>query len=135
MQTGLQHGTENLATMRDQPIRVQSPLSDAIKRSDHHVPGPAEAPDVVVRVHRPAGTSEALPCVHSMHGGRYVMGSYLDDDSALTHGAQKLGCVGVSVDTDSLPKPFLGPPEDSYSGLHWGHDHADALGIDPTHTG
>jgi hypothetical protein len=54
---------DNLATLRDQPIRQQRPLSDAVERVHHQVPGPAGAPDVVVRVHRPIGTTEELPCV------------------------------------------------------------------------
>jgi len=127
---------ENLATMRDQPIRRQRPLSDAVERIDHRVPGPAGAPDVVVRVHRPAGTTDTLPCVYSMHGGGYVMGSYLGNDSRFDAWCPELGCVGVSVDYRLAPEtPFPGPLEDCYSGLKWVHEHAGELAVDPLRIG
>jgi triacylglycerol lipase len=127
---------DNLAAMRDQPIRVQRPLSDAVERTDHRVPGPDGAPDVIVRVHRPSGTNEMLPCVYSMHGGGYVMGSHLGNDSRFDSWCPRLRCVGVSVDYRLAPETaFPGPLEDCYSGLRWVHAHAGELGIDASRIG
>jgi acetyl esterase/lipase len=127
---------DNLATLRAQPIRLQRPLSDRVQRTDHRVPGPAGAPEVGVRVHRPAGMTDALPCVYSMHGGGYVMGSHLGNDSRFDAWCPELGCVGVAVDYRLAPEtPFPGPLEDCYSGLKWVHEHAAELGVDPTRIG
>ena len=52
------------------------PVSGAVERADHMVPGDPEVP---LRLHRPKGDSRVLPCVYSMHGGGYVIGSYAID--------------------------------------------------------
>ena len=122
---------EILATLRG--MDVELPLSDAVERSDHVVPGD---PDVSVRVHRPKGASGALPCVYSMHGGGYVIGSNAMEDPMFDELCPKLGFVGVSVDYRLAPDTrYPGPLEDCYRGLRWTHDHAGELGIDPAGIG
>ena len=109
------------------------PLSDAVARSDHDVPG---EPTVPVRVHRPVGNDEALPCVYSIHGGGYVLGSYVMDDPYFDDISPRLGVVGVSVEYRLAPDtPYPGPLEDCYRGLKWTYDNADELGIDRTRIG
>jgi acetyl esterase/lipase len=105
-----------------------APLSDAVIRTDHTIPGD---PAVPVRVHRAADASDALPCVYSIHGGGYVLGSYAMDDAAFDSWCPKLGIVGVSVEYRLAPEtPYPGPLEDCYTGLKWVYDHADELGVD-----
>jgi acetyl esterase/lipase len=107
---------------------VQLPLSDAVERIDHVVPGD---PDVPVRVHRAKGADGMLPCVYSIHGGGYVLGSNAMDDQLFDELCPKLGVVGVSVDYRLAPEtPYPGPLEDCYQGLRWTYEHADKLGID-----
>ena len=109
------------------------PPSDAVERTDHVVPGDA---DVRVRVHRPKGTAGPLPCVYSMHGGGYVIGSYAIDGPLLDQLCPKLDFVGVSVDYRLAPEtPYPGPLEDCYAGLRWIGEHAQELGIDPDRIG
>src|SRR5258707_182184 len=48
------------------------PLSDDVARTDHVVPG---APHVSVRLLRAKDTDGLLPCVYSVHGGGFVMGT------------------------------------------------------------
>jgi acetyl esterase/lipase len=109
------------------------PLSDAVERSDHVVAGD---PDVTVRVHRPKALDGALPCVYSMHGGGYVIGTYAVDDAQFDQLCPKLGVVGVSVDYRLAPEtPYPGPLEDCYRGLRWTFEHADDLGIDARRIG
>jgi acetyl esterase/lipase len=111
-------------------------LSDAVERTDHVVPGPPGAPDVVVRVHRPKGASGVLPCLYSVHGGGYIIGSYEMEDLRFDRWCPKLGCVGVAVEYRLSPETaYPGPLEDCYAGLAWVHQHADELGIDPGRTG
>lgn len=107
---------------------VEAPLSDAVERSDHVVPGDPEVP---VRVHRPKGADGVMPCAYSIHGGGYVLGSYVMDDLVFDDLCPKLGMVGVSVEYRLAPEtPYPGPLEDCFRGLRWIHEHAPDLGID-----
>jgi triacylglycerol lipase len=111
-------------------------LSDAVERSDHAVPGQAGAPDVLLRVHRPRGITGPLPCIYSIHGGGYVLGSYDMDDLRFDNWCPALGAVGVSVEYRLAPEaPYPGPLEDCYTGLKWVFDSAEQLGIDPGRIG
>jgi len=108
-------------------------VSDAVERTDHVVMGD---PDVRLRVHRPKGVDGVLPCVYSMHGGGYVIGTNAIDDPIFDGLCPKLGFVGVSVDYRLAPEtPYPGPLEDCYQGLRWTYEHADELHIDPERLG
>jgi acetyl esterase/lipase len=108
-------------------------LSDAVERIDHVVMGD---PDVRLRVHRPKGVDGVLPCVYSMHGGGYVIGTNAMDDPIFDALCPRLGFVGVSVDYRLAPEtPYPGPLEDCYQGLRWTYERADELGIDPERLG
>lgn len=118
---------DQILPMLRQPM-PRPELSDKVERTDHTVPGD---PDVVVRVHRPKGVSDALPCVYSMHGGGYIMGTYEMDDLLFDDWCQHLGVVGVSVEYRLAPETtYPGPLEDAYRGLKWVYDNADSLGVD-----
>ena len=108
-------------------------VSDAVERTDHVVMGD---PDVRLRVHRPKGVDGVLPCVYSMHGGGYVIGTNAMDDPIFDELCPKLGFVGVSVEYRLAPEtPYPGPLEDCYQGLRWTYEHADELHIDPERLG
>ena len=109
------------------------PLSDAVERTDHVV---SDDPHVVVRVHRPRGVEGPLPCVYSIHGGGYVLGSYDMDDAKFDRQCVHFPCVGVSVEYRLAPEtPYPGPLDDCYAGLRWTHEHAAELGIAPNRIG
>jgi acetyl esterase/lipase len=109
------------------------PLSDAVTRTDESVPGDPEVP---VRVHRAVGSEGLLPCVYSIHGGGYVIGSYSMDDSRFDHWCPELGVVGVSVEYRLAPEtPYPGPLEDCYRGLEWVYTNAAELGVDRARIG
>ncbi len=104
------------------------PLSDEVERTDVVI---STDPQVSVRVHRPKGVSGALPCMYSIHGGGYVLGSAAMDDARFDKWCRKYPCVGVSVEYRLAPEtPFPGPLEDCYLGLRWTSDNAESLGID-----
>jgi acetyl esterase/lipase len=110
-----------------------APLSDAVERSDHLVPG---EPPVPVRVHRPKKVDGPLPCLYSIHGGGYVIGSYAMDDAMFDTLCPELGMVGVSVEYRLAPEaPYPAPLDDCYAGLRWTYEHADDLGIDVARLG
>jgi triacylglycerol lipase len=108
---------------------VALPLSNAVDRIDHVVPG---EPEVRVRVHRAKEAAAAQPCVYSMHGGGYVIGTNAVDDPLFDKLCPTLGVVGVSVDYRLAPETtYPGPLLDCYQGLRWTYEHAGELGIDP----
>jgi acetyl esterase/lipase len=108
-------------------------LSDAVVRTDHLVTGD---PPVPVRVHRARDGEGVLPCVYSMHGGGYVIGSYAMDDIVFDRLCPRLGLVGVSVEYRLAPEtPYPGPLEDCYRGLVWTYEHAEELGVDRNRIG
>jgi acetyl esterase/lipase len=124
-------GLDTLALYRQPAPAV--PLTDAVIRTDHVVPGD---PPVPVRVHRAVGAEGALPCVYSIHGGGYVIGSYTMDDPRFDRWCPELGIVGVSVEYRLAPEtPYPGPLEDCYQGLKWVYENADQLGIDRSRLG
>jgi acetyl esterase/lipase len=117
---------ETLSTYR-QTFPVAE-MSDGVMRTDHAVPGD---PAVPVRVHRASDAIGALPCVYSIHGGGYILGSYAMDDARFDSWCPDLGIVGVSVEYRLAPEtPYPGPLEDCYTGLKWVYDNADELGVD-----
>ncbi len=109
------------------------PLSDAVVRTEHVVPGD---PAVPVRVHRPVGVDGVLPGIFTIHGGGYVIGSYDMDDYLHDQWSPRLGTVGISVEYRLAPEtPYPGPVEDCYAALRWAHEHADEIGVDPARLG
>lgn len=129
---------EGLPAFRQQlPARLaEITLSDQVERRDYVVPGSADAPDVTLRVHRPTNQSEPLPCIYWIHGGGYILGSYLADDLRFDKWCPALNCVGVSVEYRLAPEtPYPGPLDDCYAGLSWVFKHAADLRIDPARIG
>ncbi len=121
-----------LSTLRN-AFTVPPVPSDTVDRVDVVIPGD---PAVPLRIHRVNGDDRVLPCVYSMHGGGYVIGSHIMDDAKFAEWCPTLGCVGISVDYRLAPEtPYPGPLEDCYRGLLWTYEHADELCIDRTRLG
>jgi acetyl esterase/lipase len=105
-----------------------SELSDAVEQTEHRVPGDPEVP---LRAHRAKSSEGLRPCLYSIHGGGYVIGSYSMDDATLDRLCPLHDLVGVSVQYRLGPEtPYPGPLEDCYRGLTWTYDNAEELGID-----
>jgi acetyl esterase/lipase len=117
-------------------MRVQLPglgTTEKVTRTDHRVNGD---PDVPVRVHRASTAYNPQPCVYSIHGGGFVVGSYTMDDLRFESWCVKLNLIGVSVDYRLAPEtPYPGPLEDCYRGLKWTYDNADDIGIERSRIG
>ena len=125
---------DTLGVIRETPLLPPGELSDAVERTDHVV---SAAPRVVVRVHTPkAAAGGPRPCVYSIHGGGYVIGSYEMDDLKFDQLCQTYDCIGVSVEYRLAPEtPYPGPLEDCHAGLAWVFRNAAQLGIDPSRVG
>ena len=122
---------ESLPTMRG--AMAAGDLSDDVVRTEHVVDGD---PPITVRVHRARNATGVLPCVYSIHGGGYVLGSASMDDGSFDRWCPELGIVGVSVEYRLAPEtPYPGPIEDCYRGLQWVVDNAAELGVDPARIG
>jgi acetyl esterase/lipase len=122
---------EQVAMIRS--VELPRVVSGDVETTDHTLPG---EPAVGVRVHRPKGAGGALPCVYSIHGGGYVIGTYSMDDALFNQLCPALGLIGVSVEYRLAPEaPYPGPLEDCYRGLLWTFEHAGELGIDPSRLG
>ena len=127
---------ENLTTMRSRQIRDPGTPTGAVDHIDYLAPGALGDPGVPVRLHRERDVTQPRPCLLSIHGGGYVIGSHLGDDGRFDRWAPALRCVGISVGYRLAPEtPFPGPLEDCYAALRWAHDNAADLGIDPGRIG
>jgi len=122
-----------LGVLRETELTEPVELSDRVERTEQVV---STNPHIVVRVHRPVGVDEPLPCLYSIHGGGYVIGSYDMDDAKFDKWCPQFGIVGVSVEYRLAPEtPYPGPIDDCYAGLKWTFDHADEIGIDTDRIG
>jgi acetyl esterase/lipase len=127
---------ENLAEMRSRQLRDPGSPSPAVEHTDNLAPGRDRDPDVPVRLHRERGVTQPRPALISIHGGGYVIGSHLGDDSRFDTWSPALRCVGISVGYRLAPEtPFPGPLEDCYAALAWAYRNAADLGIDPSRIG
>jgi triacylglycerol lipase len=119
---------------RDMAASLQR--SSKVDRTEHTVPGLAGAPDISLRVLRPAGAFEPLPCVYWIHGGGYVMGSPDQDDVRFDRWCCEQQVVGVCVRYRLAPETaFPGPLDDCVAGLEWVLGHADEIGVDSDRVG
>ncbi|QMU76829.1 alpha/beta hydrolase [Streptacidiphilus sp. PB12-B1b] len=126
----------NLAAMRQRTLRSPGTPSNAVEHTDRLVPAAPGDPDVPVRLHRAHDATTGLPCLVSIHGGGYVIGSHLGDDGRFDRWCTALTCVGVSVGYRLAPEtPYPGPLEDCYAALAWVHRNAAELGVDPDRIG
>ncbi len=108
------------------------PDNPRVAKEDRTVPGPEGAPDITVRVYRPAGATGTLPGLYVIHGGGMIMGDVEGEDPTATWLCDELGAVVVSVEYRLAPEhPYPAGPEDCYAGLVWTAAHAEELGLDP----
>lgn len=110
---------------------MEVPLNDNVTQEDRPISGPSGAPDLVVRVSRPTGTSGTLPGILYIHGGGMILGSVDGENPQATAICEQVGAVVVSVEYRLAPEsPYPAAVEDCYAGLVWMVEHADDLGID-----
>ncbi|WP_163510776.1 alpha/beta hydrolase [Fodinicola acaciae] len=103
---------------------------------DLTIPGPADNPDLRVRIYSPANEETARPGLVYIHGGGFVFGSIEQMDPATTQIADQLGIVVVSVEYRLAPENrFPAGVEDCYAALQWTAAKASELRIDPDRIG
>jgi acetyl esterase/lipase len=126
---------DTLDIIRQQQFPRSTEPTGAVVATDHRIEARGDD-DIVVRVYRPAEATGALPCMYSIHGGGYVIGTYEMEDDRFEIWCRRFNCVGVSVEYRLAPEhPYPTPLEDCYRGLAWIYRNAAELGIDPDHIG
>jgi acetyl esterase/lipase len=113
-------------------IAAETPPNENVTSEDLVVPGPAGAPDVPVRVYRPAGAVGVLPGVLYIHGGGMVMGDIAAEDLWAQRLCEAVGAIVISTGYRKAPEhPHPAQVDDCYASLVWAAAHADELGLDP----
>jgi len=109
----------------------QVPPSENITIENRHIPGPAGAPKVGIRLYTPKPRTERLPAVLWIHGGGFLVGKPGMDDHLCQRFVEEVGCILVSVDWRLAPEnPFPAGVEDCYAALLWMVACASELSID-----
>src|SRR5262249_19759485 len=103
--------------------------ADRVTFEDRRIPGPHNAPDVPVRIYRPANSTGLVPGLLYIHGGGFTLGDLNSEHPICLRLAEEVGCVIVSVDYRLAPEhPFPAAPEDCYAALTWMAAHTEELG-------
>ena len=125
---------ESAAARRAQLPAV--PMPDGITAEDHQVPGPQGAPEVMVRLYRPAALPDSAPALYWIHGGGMVLGDVEMNDAYCGRLAGQLNALIASVEYRLAPEhPYPAPLDDCYAGLSWLAGATDEIGVDPTRIG
>jgi acetyl esterase len=116
---------------------VPIPVRDDVQMEDREIPGPPNAPNVEIRIYRPASSTKQtdglLPGFLEIHGGGFILGNIEMMDGWCQMIAVKTDSVVVSVGYRLAPEdPFPAGVEDCYAALSYIHTHAEELGVDPT---
>ncbi|PSK96008.1 acetyl esterase/lipase [Murinocardiopsis flavida] len=110
-------------------VRAPNPRVDI---EDRIVERPEGGPDLRLRVYRPVGRTDPMPCLYWIHGGGMILGSPDIDDSLAVRAVERADCAVVSVDYRLAPEhPHPAPVADCYAGFRWTAANAEALAIDP----
>lgn len=111
---------------------LEIPPNPNVTSEDRTVPGPEGAPDVKVRIYRPAEATGTLPGIYFIHGGGMIMGDIDEEDAVATEICERVDAVVVSVEYRLAPEhPYPAPVEDCYAGLVWTARNASELRFDP----
>ncbi|GAA0487586.1 alpha/beta hydrolase [Streptomyces olivaceiscleroticus] len=110
-----------------------APDTTGVDVTDREVPGPADNPQVPIRIYRPSDATGDLPVVFNIHGGGFVIGRIEVDDEACLDIARRVGALVVSVGYRLAPEhPYPAALEDCYAVLEWLAKEAPELGGDTT---
>ncbi len=113
---------------------AQQPAPQGVSFDDRDIPGPADSPDVPVRIYRPDAAAGPLPGVLYIHGGGFCVGNLETEHMGAAQMAVGAEAIIVSVDYRLAPEhPFPAGIEDCYAALVWMAQNARDLGVDADH--
>lgn len=124
-----------MRAMRDASFEPFPPRQDVVVE-DRSIPGLGDAPEVPIRLYRPAAETRQPSGKRGgfleIHGGGFMMGNLDMMDGWCQTIAAETDLVVLSVDYRLAPEaPFPAGLEDCYAALEWLHAEASALGVDP----
>ena len=83
-------------------MKTPSP-NDRVTSEDRRVPGPVDAPDVLVRISMPSPKKATMPAILWLHCGSSTFGNLDQDEATCQSLAEEVGGVVVSVDYRLAP--------------------------------
>jgi acetyl esterase len=120
---------EARALVEEKDADAPSPDTTGVEISDRLVPGPADAPEVSVRIYRPVDHDGSA--VLFLHAGGLILGGLESEHPLCASIAGGLGTVVVSVDYRLAPEhPYPAAAEDSYAAFTWLFAASAELGVD-----
>ena len=69
------------ATVTAMLAALEVPPNPNVTSEDRTVPGPDGAPDITVRIYRPADATGTLPGIYFIHGGGMILGNIDGEDA------------------------------------------------------
>ncbi len=118
--------------VRSELAAGDAPLPDTVTLETRHIPGPTGAPDVAIKLIRPASPRPGAPAIVHFHGGGYVLDSSDPTHAQSVAWATRFGATVASVDYRLAPETRApGAVEDGYATLAWLNAMAGELGLDP----
>jgi acetyl esterase/lipase len=108
------------------------PPNNRVVAEDQMVPGPEGAPEVHVRIYRPAAASGVLPGLFLIHGGGMILGDIEFEDDTAKMLCETIPAVVVSTGYRKAPEnPHPAQVNDCYAALSWTARSSAQLGFTP----
>jgi acetyl esterase len=103
---------------------------------DRKIPGPADAPDVTVRIYAPDKLDALTGGLLYIHGGGFAVGDLDSEHAGVVSQCRSLNIPIVSVGYRKAPEdPYPAGLEDCYAALEWFHANAAELKVDTARIG
>ncbi len=122
---------ELIAAFRSRGSLFTKPFLAAPAVERRVIPGPRDAPDLIVHVINPSPGARKPGILH-LHGGGFIVGSAEGSVADLQAEAEALDAVIVTVEYRLAPETaHPGALEDNHAALVWMAGCAEELGLDP----
>jgi acetyl esterase/lipase len=126
-------GDRLVRVLRALAANVPAATVDGVAIRADTVPASGVQPAVGVFVYEPEGRTRPSGALLWLHGGGLVLGTAEQDHELAGGLAREAGVLVVSVTYRLAPEhPFPAALDDCHHALHWLHEHAKDLGVDPT---
>lgn len=118
---------DDVAAWNENPPELPRVVDDVIE-------GPAGP--INYRLYDPCGDGHPNGCLLHFHGGGWIVGNYTTNDRTMRLLAKKSGVAVLSSDYRLAPEhKFPAGLNDCVAVTRYVHEHADALGLDPSRIG